>query len=407
MKIWLVNHFAYGPDQSASTRHFEFARALKERGHEVLIVASSFYHKGRREDRLSAGEKYKRQELSGVWFQWLRTPPYGNSALARLWNMVVFAWHVRAKKWCNDLDAPDVVLGSSPDLLSALGAYWLAKSEGARFIFEVRDLWPEALVDLRAFSRRNPAYWVFKWMERFLYRKANEIITVPPESEEYIIENGGNSSKIWVIPNGVNLEQRPPLMKQHSGPFTLVYFGAHGRYSGLTILADAAEILRQKGWGSTDVRFVLIGDPPKNDIEERISELDVDAYFDLHPAVPKSQLWKEIDDADAFLMIAMPLEAHKQGISPNKMWEYFATGKPVLFSIHGGEALVKRSQAGIAVRPGSSLALAEGIEWLAELPKYEREKLGKNGREYVEREGDIRLLAERMERALSGERREV
>src|SRR5699024_7654541 len=112
VKIWIINHYAYGPDQSAGTRHYSFAKELERRGHEVLVIASSFYHKGRVEARLGAGEKYRRESLEGVLFQWLRTPKYLNNPFKRLWNMSVFAWRVCFGHWREGGEKPNVIIGS-------------------------------------------------------------------------------------------------------------------------------------------------------------------------------------------------------------------------------------------------------------------------------------------------------
>jgi len=403
MNIWIINHFAYGPDQSAGTRHYSLAKALMSRGHQLLIVASSFYHKGRQEVRLMSGELYRRERLEEVPFQWIKTPPYKDNPVARLWNMLVFARRVLQRKWQFQDDLPDVVIGSSPSLLAALAALFLARKLHIPFVLEIRDFWPDSLRDVGAFSSLHPIYGVFKFIERYLYRQANIIVTLFQHSPEYIIANGGRADKIVWIPNGTDIQQKEPLPADNGQrPFTLIYFGAHGPYNGLEKLVEAAALLRSQSWTSASLRIVLLGDgPSKSDLMRQAKQKGVLGLIEFRAAVPKHSLWANIKDADAFLMIIKPMPSYEKGISPNKLWDYFAAARPVLFSTIGGEQMARDSGAGLAVSPGDAAALAGGIEQLCKMSAKARARMGQNGRRYVEENADIEQLALRLENALA------
>jgi glycosyltransferase involved in cell wall biosynthesis len=398
LNIWIINHFAYGPDQSAGTRHYEFAKALQEKGHDVLVIASSFYHKGRKEMRLGPKEMHRRENLYGVPFQWIRTPPYKNNPLVRLWNMGMFAWRVYNGRWMNNSDCPEVILGSSPSLLAALAGLLAARKLKIPFILEIRDVWPDSLKDIGGVSRWNPVYIFFKFIEKYLYKHSDHIITLLPNSFQHILSNGGKQDKITWIPNGVDLSNRPPLpRKKYCDPFTITYFGAHGPYSGLEILIDAVAILRDRTWQKESIRFLLIGEGPKKHLIERSEALGITEFFDFSDPIPKKDLWANINSSDAFLMIALPISAHKKGISPNKVWEYFAARKPVIFSIEWGDRMAQESGAGIAVTPGDAVSLADGIERLCAMDEKKLERLGENGRRYVAANADIPQLVNKLE----------
>lgn len=398
MNIWIINHFAYGPDQSAGTRHYEFAKTLQDKGHDILVIASSFYHKGRKEMRLRSNEKHLRENLYGVPFQWIRTPPYKNNPLARLWNMGVFAWRVYNRRWMEDSDSPEVILGSSPSLLAALAGLLVARKLKLPFILEIRDVWPDSFKDIGGVSGWNPVYIFFKFIEKYLYKHSDHIITLLPNSFQHILSNGGKQDKITWIPNGVDLNKRPPLpRKKYGDPFTITYFGAHGPYNGLEKLIDAVALLRDRTWQKDSIRFLLIGEGPKKHLIERSEALGVTGFFDFRDPIPKKDLWDNISNSDAFLMIALPIAAHKKGISPNKVWEYFAARKPVVFSIEWGDRMAQESGAGIAVTPGDAVSLANGIERLCAMDEKELERLGENGRRYVAVNADIPQLVNKLE----------
>lgn len=398
LKIWMVNHFAYGPDQSAGARHYTLARELQSAGHEVLVVTTSFYHKGRVESRLEPGEYYRRESLYSVPFQWIRTPSYYNSGLMRLVNMLAFSWRVYRGAWRQRGENPDVILGSSPSLTAAFAAYRLARVIGVPFVFEIRDIWPDALNDMGSLSKLNPVFWLFRWIERDLYKRSDYVITLLPNSFDHIRNRGGRNQRIAWIPNGVDLEERTPLPEKSGGhPFVFMYFGAHGPYNGLDVVVDAAALLKQRGWDKTRLRFVLLGEgPSKARIIKLANDADVSDLVEFRPAVSRQRLWHHIEDADAFMLVVRPMRAWEKGISPNKLWDYFAAARPVLFSTVGGHALAEESNAGVAVEPGDPGALADGVEHLVGLGSDKVNEMGRNARAYVENTANIPLLADRM-----------
>ena len=147
MKIWIFNHYALPPGASGGTRHYTLARYLQDSGHRVTIIASGYNHWRRREEHLAAGESWRQSTVDGVSFIWLRTPPYGGNP-GRMWNMAVYGLRAWRGSWLSAIgERPDVILGSSPHLFAALAAQ-LACCFRVPFLLEIRDIWPQILVDL-------------------------------------------------------------------------------------------------------------------------------------------------------------------------------------------------------------------------------------------------------------------
>lgn len=90
MNIWIFNQYAHPPDLPGGTRHYDLGRELVRRGHQVVIIATSFHHYMHKETRLKPGETWKVEEIDGMKFVWLRTPPYQRNDWRRVRNMVVF-----------------------------------------------------------------------------------------------------------------------------------------------------------------------------------------------------------------------------------------------------------------------------------------------------------------------------
>ena len=153
-RVWIVNHYAATPDEPAGTRHYALARELVTRGHAVTIFAASFGHHSGRERRLASRSLYRSEWHDGVRFVWLRTLPYRGNTWRRPLNMLSFlvtflVVQTREK-------APDTVVGSTVHPFAALGGWVAARLRGADFVFEIRDLWPQTLVDLGAMRAGSP-----------------------------------------------------------------------------------------------------------------------------------------------------------------------------------------------------------------------------------------------------------
>jgi glycosyltransferase involved in cell wall biosynthesis len=401
LKVWIVHQFAVPPSQPGITRHFSLARELVQRGYEVTLIASSFDHLTRRETRLAAGERFAKECIDGVNFLWLRSPAYAGNGIARMWNMAAFALSVLAGICEQQLGTPDVVVGSSPTLFSALAAERLAKRHGVPFVLEVRDLWPQSLVDLGKMPPSHPLVLGLGRIERHLYRKAQRIVTLLSDSTDHMVRKGARRERICELPNGIDMRLAPePRAPRPAAPFTVMYAGAHGLANGLDTVLDAAALLQQRGWGSR-VRIRLVGDgPEKPRLQERARrEGLVNVQFD--EPVPKTQVFSVLQEADAFLMVLKNSPVFRHGVSPNKLYDYMASARPVVFSVDSPNNPVQSENAGISVPPGDAQAMAEAIAELADMPLELRWQMGLRGRAYVARHHDFRMLGDRLAAILS------
>ena len=406
MNIWIFNQYAITPDLPGGTRHYDLGRELVKRGHQVVIFATSFHHYLHRETRLQPGERWKVEDVDGLKFVWLRTPSYQRNDWRRVRNMVVFAlraWWMgrRLPGLVPGVGKPDVVIGSSPHLLTPLVAYWVARRFRVPFVMEVRDLWPQTFVDMGGLTERHPVIKVLQFLEQFLYKRAQEIITLLPLAHRYIEELGISSEKIHWIPNGVDLSRFSGLQPASSdlrGSFNVMYMGAHGRANALDVLLQAAKIVQDRG--NNVIRFVLVGDgPEKPRLMALAKELGL-RNVEFREPVPKREVPKVLCVADTTIFILHDLPLYDYGISVNKLFDYLAVGKPLILVGRPVNNPVEETHCGLTVPPRDPEALAEAAMKLFEMPPKEREAMGRRGREYVERRHDIRKLAAELENIL-------
>ena len=405
MKIWIFNQYAHPPDLPGGTRHYDLGRELVRRGHEVVIFASSFHHYLHRETRLLPGEKWKLEDFKNVKFAWVRTSPYERNDWRRVWNMVVFMLRVgwlglKLPKCAPEIGRPDVIIGSSPHLLTPLAAYWVARWFRVPFVIEVRDLWPQIIIDMGGLPPHHPIIKALQALERFLYHRASCVIVLLPFAHKYISAQGVPRTKIIWLPNGVDLRRfggTPTLQGGHRG-FRVMYLGAHGQANALDVVVHAAKHVQDLGFH--EIQFLLVGDgPEKPKLMSLAQELEL-RNIEFREPIPKTEVPELLKEADALLLQPGGAEIYRWGISSNKLYDFMAAGKPILSPATAPHNPVEEARCGLTIPPKDPQALAEAVIRLFQMAPEERVAMGRRGREYVEKYHDIKNLAAQMERVL-------
>ena len=399
MNIWMFNHHAVTPDQPCGTRHYDFAQELSQRGHSVTIFASSFNHLLHKEMRHYHGRTAILEKVNGLNFVWLRTPPYTKNNWRRVANMLVYFWRAFRVPNKMSLQKPDLIIGSSVHLLAVLSAYFLAKRYKTPFIMEIRDLWPQTLIDM-GIPRWHPFIMAMKQLEKFLYKKADKIITLLPKAADYIVSLGIDANKIYWISNGVDMQRFdrecfvPSRLPQET--FSVLYAGAVGKANNLDVLLDAAMEFRE----NKSIRFYIVGDgPEKTRLATRAKELDLDNLLFEKP-VPKNEISSKLSSASCLFFNLQDTPVFKYGISSNKLFDYLAAGRPVIFSCNATNNPVEDAGAGITISPDDSQLLVKAILEIYNMSKHERNEMGNRGRGFVRKHFSIPVLTDTMEQLL-------
>ncbi|MBP2017889.1 glycosyltransferase involved in cell wall biosynthesis [Symbiobacterium terraclitae] len=348
---------------------------------------------------------YSVEQRDGAAFVWVGSAEYRRNDWRRAWNMLSFAWNLlRTASSMRREGPPDVIIGSSPHPFAALAAAYLARKLGSRFVLEVRDLWPQALVDMGGLRESHPGVKLLRFIERRLYARAERIVVLAAGAERYLTERGVDPERIVYVPNGVHLDnfrvspdRRQSRARFGFDCFTIVYAGAHGPANALETIVKAAQMV-----SDLPVKFVLVGDgPAKDSLVELARSLAVRNVQFLDP-VPKSEMADLLSAADAAVITLRNAQAFSYAVSPNKLFDYMAAGRPILCAVPGEVAqLVRTAGAGIPVEPENEAQLADAVRQLVALPQTEREQMGHRGRAYLEAHFDRRALAGRLAEALA------
>jgi glycosyltransferase involved in cell wall biosynthesis len=397
VRVWLINHYALPPSEPGGTRHYTLARELIRSGHDVTVIASSFNHATHSQINCLYEKLRAFKRFGGVPFLLLRVPAYRGN-MTRLWNMIVFAFEIWLGLGTRRMCKPDIVVGSSLTLLTAFAAERLARRMRVPFILEIRDLWPQTMVDM-GMHPQHPAVIGFGIIERYLYRHADKIVTLLPNAAEYMVPRGARPKDITWIPNGVDMELMPfPHAPTSHDAFTVMYAGSHGLSDCLDSVLDAASILDKEAPGRFFFRFVGDG-PNKCELQRRVANDNI-ANVVFYDPVPRREVFSVLQEADAFIITAKKTDLYRYGISPNKLHEYMAAARPTIFAGNSHNNPIAEAAAGITVAPEDPRAIAAAVEMLAVMPRDERRKMGLRARRYIEEHHNFTQLASRLEHVL-------
>jgi glycosyltransferase involved in cell wall biosynthesis len=396
VNIWLINHYAFPPTEPGGTRHYSHARELIRRGHDVQIIACTFHHLKRRH-MLTIGTGYwQRQVIGGVPFTWISARGYQSNSWARVMNMFEFSGRLWRGKWASGLPHPDLILGSSPHPFAALAAARLASTYDVPFVLEIRDLWPYVLSEIGGYPSYHPFLLLIDVTMRHLYSKADRIVMFSRHSTDLLEHYGADRKKIAWIPNGVDLHMNPrPRPAPSSGQFIVTYLGAHNQWNSLDSVLDAAVILQRDG--AKDVLIQLVGDGvEKPRLVERVRKEGIGNVRFGDP-VPKQQVPELLHESNAFI-----INNRKDGISRNwmsfqKIYDYLAAGRPVVFGSCTENDPVREAGAGVSVEADRADQLAGAIKFLACQPSEKLAEYGARGRRYIEEQYSIPVLVDRFE----------
>jgi glycosyltransferase involved in cell wall biosynthesis len=257
---------------------------------------------------------------------------------------------------------------------------------------------------------KNPAaLGAMEVLERLAYRSMSAGVALSPGIREGMRAKSASSKPVAMIPNGCDLDLfRPPVRgEKESPPFSIpedglrcIFMGAHGIANGLDAVLDAASVLKARG--SDHIHFLFVGDgmlKPRLQARTAREGLTNCRFYD---PLPKTRLAGLLRHMDVGLMILDNVPAFYYGTSPNKFFDYIASGLPVLNNYPGWLAdMIAENRCGKAVPPASPAAFADALEELAADPAGRRE-MGRNSRSLAERRFDRRVLADELTRFLEG-----
>lgn len=394
MHILFLTHY-FPPEVNApASRTVEHCRRWADAGEDVTVITCVPNHPRGvifpgYKNRLWQRDRIDGIEVIRVWT--LATPNEG--FLLRTLNYVVFM--IMAIAASLFVRRPDVVISTSPQFFAGLAGYAVSRLRRARWILEIRDLWPESILAVGAIKSKF-IIRSLEWLERFAYRKAYHLVVVTESFVDHVVKHGGSSERTTVITNGVDLSTFTHQPKKENfareigleGKFVAAYVGTHGMAHGLDTILRAADRLRHR----SDIAFLMVGDGAAKaglKAECQRQALPNIVMLDEMPKEKMAEIWA-LSDVSLVLLRNLPLFST---VIPSKIFESMAMERPIVLGVIGESArIISAAQSGILIEPESDQQLCHALETLAEDPELVA-RLGRHGSEYVRNHYDRNRLA--------------
>ena len=413
LKVWLMNHYASNMYRDKAGRHYWFAQKLMERGYDVTVFCSTTLVNG--EELLSTGKnKLVVKNADGIPFVFVKTIPAQGNGIKRVENMGLFYKNLfpATKAYAAKYGKPDVIVASSVHPLTMVAGIQIAKKMKVPCICEIRDLWPEAIFSFGKTTEQSLLGRVLIKGEHWIYKRANALIFTKEGDTDYLKEKkwttaqGGDIEleKCYYINNGVDIaacDERSKTMilddpdLNDETKFNITYVGTIRPVNNVGNLLDTAKILSSKG-GYDDVQFLIYGDGGQlPELQERVKNEKLSTVklkgFVNRQYVPYILSKSSIN----MLNYAQNQYNWTRGNSSNKLFEYMASGKPIISTVHMGYSIIKRYECGVELEEDTPEALAKEIMRFHDMKPEERDQIGKNASEGA-KDFDFSVLTEKL-----------
>ena len=276
-------------------------------------------------------------------------------------------------------------------VFAAASAVIAAKRLKVPCVVEVRDIWPESIVEYKGMSRKNPIILALYALEKWLYKNADRLIFTMEGGPDYIKEKHWENkiplAKIDNLNNGVDLaefdENRqkytlddPDLLDEST--FKVVYTGSIRLVNNLEKIVEVAERMQQMG--EEKIRFLLYGDGTER--EQLIEKCRQKGLCNIRfpGKVEKKYIPFILSKSDLNINHVKQTGIMRFGCSLNKQFDYFASGKPVLSDLTVNYDLIQRYGAGVTLPNQDTESLCREILRFAHMSKDEYQSICRNAR---------------------------
>ena len=409
MNVWIVNHYAVPPSiASGMVRHFYFAKYLQEKGHQVSIITAGRVH-NTNINMINDNSLYLSKEMDGVKYIFVRSHGYQGNGVDRIINMIGFPFEIkRTMRKLLKKERPDVIYASSPDIFVPFFAMRFGKKYKIPIVFEVRDLWPESIVEYNGMSSNNPIIRILYSLEKWMYKNASQLIFTFPGGEDYLIDKKWDKvvdlKKVNYINNGVDLEtyreqQKDELYDQDllNDKFKVIYMGSIRKVNNIELLVSVAVELQRRG--EKDIQFLIYGDgTEKEELEKRCKDQELTNIV-FKGRVEKKYIPYILSKSNLNLLNYKQSSTWKYGGSQNKQFEYLASGRPICSNVKMGHSIIEYYQCGLERNMNTVDEYIETILYYKNMEKNEYERQCKNAL-LAANEFDYSILAGKVESVL-------
>jgi UDP-N-acetylglucosamine 2-epimerase (non-hydrolysing) len=402
-RILFLTHYFPPEGNAPANRVYEMARQWVEDGHYVTVITGA---PNVPDGVVYPGYKnriYQRENIDNI--NVIRVLTYiapNKGMIRRILNYISFMLTAWSAGIC--VRKPDIVIATSPQFFCGWAGILVSKCRRRPFILEIRDIWPESIVAVGAMTNQRIIHFL-EWLERWMYRLADHIVTVGEGYKEQLLAKGVDARKLTVIPNGINADEYIPRESTRdlrrrfglNGEFICAYLGTIGMAAKLEVVLGAARQLKDNCIPS--IKFMLIGDGAERErLQQQAAEEGLESVI-FTGRQEKRLIPEFLAAVDACLVHLKKTDLFKS-VLPSKIFEAAAMQKPIIMGVQGYAAdLIRRSGAGICIEPENHGELCDAVLSLASNPDLARQ-YGQQGRSYILSHFDRKILSRQYEKLI-------
>lgn len=396
--IWIINQTAGNLDSGWGERHYFLSKYWVKKGYKVKIISGSYNHLFLNQPKSSKKWFTNETVEDNIEFCWVKVPKYKSTGFKKIISNFVYTFRLFFLT-TKTLEKPDVILVSSMPIFPILnGVFFKKKYKVKKLIFEIRDLWPLTPIHLKGYSKKHPFIIFLSFFEKYAYNKSDEIVSVLPNTSNYINSILNINKDIHYIPNGIdeNLLGKEKLDIEivnliPQDKFIIGYAGTIGLANAMEFFVDASISIN-----NSNIHFIIVGDGYlKESLHNKVSTATNITFIDK---ISKSKVQHMISFFDVCYVSRYKSKLYHYGVSYNKYFDYMLAKKPILESSEYIKDQVELSGCGIIVKPESKKEIIKGVIKLYKMSQKERLVLGEKGYDFVKKHHNFSYLSNRYEK---------
>jgi len=384
MNIWCISKYASPPSYSKMpARLFTLTKEFNNLGHKAILITSDSNHLANFPD---TDKIYNWEDMDSVSVCWIKTKKYiKTTSIGR-----ILSWFDFERKLFllpkDKLSKPDVVIVSSLSILSIIYGYYLKKKYKAFLVFEIRDIWPLTMTEEGGFNKWHPLVLFLGWIEKFGYKNADLIAGTMPRLDLHVRNILGYDKPFFCSPLGFNPDNYKDNIKDELNPFDDIfpknklivgYAGSMGITNALEPFIESIQLLKD----NSNIYFMLVGSGAiKESFELQLSKSKNVTFL---PRMGQNKVKYFLDKCDILYLSTQDSKVWKYGQSMNKVVEYMLASKPIIASYAGYPSMINEAHCGKFINTVNPKDIKNAILDIVNMNSLERDKIGKNGKEWI------------------------
>lgn len=334
----------------------------------------------------------------GVNYYYIKTPLYNGNGMKRIRNMLSFCLGLRRFSHYT----PDVVISCEAYVFPFVKHCF----KRTPVITDTLDLWPESIIEYAGYSKHNPLIKALYNLERKAYLNSDAMIFSMEGGVQYLKEQNYHNkidfTRVFHINMGCDLVSFDDNLKKfnetipwNKSLFNIAYCGSVRVANQVNQICEAAKELHIRG--IDNVEFQIYGNGDQLELLQKYVQENNLPNVHFYGRFKKEHIAGILSSADACLLTYKQVNLMKYGGSQSKLFDYLASGTPIICNAKWGYNLIERYSCGIVTEDQSAESFVKSILYLLNLNEDEIKTIGRNGRKVAEMYDQPRLVDQLLE----------